>query len=147
MMLEPKTIGEQIECLARLTGAPESFTDQVQQLFTRKGITLDSDASPYVKALEEAFQREESIRYNSLRFRRDLAQVQQGFEKVGQSYVKQVEQLRKIRRSLQERANRLRGKLRGNAQGTVEIQGNHRNLITKRQYDQLPMVPGPEEPQ
>jgi len=147
MTLEPKTIGEQIECLARLTGAPESFIDQVQQLFTRKGITLDSDASPYVKALEEAFQREESIRYNSLRFRRDLAQIQQGFEKVGRSYVKQVEQLRKIRRSLQERANRLRGKLRGNAHGTVEVQGNHRNLITKRQYDQFPMVPGPKDPQ
>ena len=62
MNFQPKSICDHIECLSRLTGAPDAFITQVKALFAKKGISLNADASPYLKALEEAFRREESIR-------------------------------------------------------------------------------------
>ena len=69
MTFEPKSIADHIDCLARLTGAPRSFVLQVKDLFGRKGISLETDASPYLAALEEAFRREESIRTSARRAR------------------------------------------------------------------------------
>ena len=148
MTFEPKSIHDHIECLGRLTGAPASFVDQVKQLFIKKGITLDTAATPYLTALEEAFQREESIRANALRTRNEVSRMQQGFEKIGASYMQQVEQLKKIRSVLQEQAKQLKGKLAAKPRSRpVAIQGDHRTYITKRQSDAMPMVPGPDEPQ
>ena len=59
-----------------------------------------------------------------------------------------MEQLKKIRSSLQDQADRLRGKLASKANsGAVAIQGDHRSYITKRQTDAVPLVPGPDETQ
>ena len=59
---EPRTIDEHILCLARLTGASETFVCEVRALFLRRGIALDSNAAPYLAALEDAFLREERTR-------------------------------------------------------------------------------------
>jgi hypothetical protein len=141
MEFEPKSILQQIECLARLTGASESFVGQVKALFTQKGISLDEDASPYLHALEEAFRREESIRSNSSRARKSLSGLQSNFNKIGQAYVKQIDQLRKMRSNLQGR-RRKRGRL---SIPPVSIQGDHRTYVTPPQRETMPMVPGPEE--
>ena len=89
-MYEPQSIGDHIECLARMTGAPLTFVDQVQALFLAKGISLDTAATPFVEALDEAFRREEQIRNSTYRARRNLAAIQQNFEKVGRAYVDQL---------------------------------------------------------
>jgi len=148
MNYEPKTIAEQIECLARLTGAPQSFICQVKELFTRKGITLDSSATPYLKALEEAFQREESIRASSRQARQSVARIHDNMERLGKTYVRQVEHLKKVRSSLQEQAGRLREQHQARrSRPPVEIEGDHRSFITPTQREDLPMVPGPKEEQ
>jgi hypothetical protein len=59
---EPRTIDDHILCLARLTGASETFVCEVRALFIRRGIALDSNAAPYLAALEDAFLREERTR-------------------------------------------------------------------------------------
>ncbi len=149
MTYEPKTISDHIECLARLTGAPDSFIDQVKSLFSNKGIDLSDNASPYLDALEDAFRREESIRCSSFRARENIAKLQQNFQKVGKAYVKQISQLKKIQSSLQEQSRRLRrasGRVRNN-KTHVTIKGDHRTYVTRPERDDLPMVPGPKEVQ
>lgn len=149
MTFDPKTISDQIECLARLTGATDSFVCQVKALFTRKGIPLEADSSPYVKALEEAFRREESIRANSQRARESISALHQNFSKVGQAYVKQVEQLKKIQSNLREQTQKLRRDRRPGkpAPQSVRIKGDHRTYVTRQQRDGYPMVPGPKDVQ
>ncbi len=144
MTFRPKTIEQQIDCLARLSGASESFICQVKALFTKKGIPLDSDAAPYQKALEDAFHREEAIRVTSQRARKCLVELHENFGKIGHAYVKQVEQLRKIQSNLRDQARKLRKKT---DKQSVTIRGDHRSYVTKPQPDSLPMVPGPEETQ
>jgi len=62
MSWDPRTIDEQILCLARLTGASDAFVVEVRALFVRRGIALNSDSAPYLSALEDAFLREERTR-------------------------------------------------------------------------------------
>jgi hypothetical protein len=150
MTYDPKSIEEQIRCLARLTGAPGSFVDQVRALFVSKGIPLDTDATPFVEALEDAFRREETIRASSARARRQMAKLRDDFRKVGRAYVDQLSQLRRLQSSLKEQSRRLRGKpprQRKQRATRVAVQGDHRSLVTRTEREQLPMVPGPEEPQ
>jgi len=149
MHFEPQSIADHIECLARLTGAPQAFVIQVKDLFSRKGISLESDATPYLKALEEAFKREEHIRTTTARARQNLARLQDNFSKVGQAYVRQLEHLKKIQARLQESGRSVRGAEHAEG-GLHEISvpgGNHRTLVTRQQRDNLPLVPGPDDPQ
>src|SRR5262245_9682028 len=94
MTFDPKSISEQIDCLARLTGAPRSFVTQVRALFTRKGISLDTDATPYVRALEDAFRREETIRVSAQRAKQNMTKLQDNFHRISKAYVQQLQQLR-----------------------------------------------------
>ncbi len=149
MINEPQTIDEHIECLSRLTGAPDSFTSQVKELFTRKGITLESDATPYVRALEEAFQREESIRHDARQARNNAAQLRNNFTKLGQTYTKQLAQLKRIQASLRrhmsgkpDRASSASPTLRA-----IRVRGKKHVYTTRTVLDEMPMVPGPEDPQ
>ena len=71
----PKSIAEEIEILARLTGASPVFVEQVRTLFTSKAIGLDEAVDPFLTALEEAFRREEEIRASSERARQSLSKV------------------------------------------------------------------------
>jgi hypothetical protein len=146
---QPKSIDEQIQCLARLTGAPGSFVEQVRALFTAKGIPLDTDATPFLKALEEAFRREENIRASSTHAKAQMAKLRDNFRKVGEAYVNQLSQLRRLQSSLQEQSRRLQSKLAPKRQSAtrVTIAGDHRSLVTRTVREQLPMVPGPKEQQ
>jgi hypothetical protein len=135
MDFEPKSIDEQIECLARLTGASASFVTQVKELFTRKGIPLESAATPYVKALEEAFRREESIRTTSWRARQSISKLNRHFSKLGEAYVKRVSGTGAGAGAPAKRA----------PARTVTVYADHRALITGLQREVPPTVPGPDE--
>ena len=147
MQFEPKSISEHIDCLARMTGASEPFIAQVRALFEKKGISLDAEATPYLNALEEAFRREENVRTSSARARQNLSKLQNNFNKVGKAYVSQVERLRQIQNTLQGQADRLRKSKKPRSGKPVVIHGDHRTYVTKPQREDLPMVPGPKDPQ
>lgn len=146
---QPKSIEYHIDFLARRSGAPEAFVRQVKQVFDRKGISLGEDAAPYVQALEEAFRREENIRFGTTRARESIDSMQRNFQRIGKAYVDQLSQLKRIQSSLRSESNRLRGKVDAmRASGTtyqVTIKGDHRTLVTPMVREELPMVPGPEE--
>jgi len=142
MPFELKSIADQIDCLARLTGAPRSFVCQVKDLFSRKGIPLESDASPYLRALEEAFKREETIRTNAHRARRNLARLADNFNRIGRNYVRQLEQLRRMQSDLQAR-----GRESAKQAAVPPPAGRRRAFMVPRVSDRLLMVPGPEEEQ
>ena len=151
MEFEPKSVAEQIECLARLTGASDAFAGQVRALFSKKGISLEADATPYISALEEAFRREAGIRCNAERARESITRLHSDFSKIGEAYVKQVEQLRKIQSGLRDQTRRSMktgpGKGKNKDVRPVTIRGDHRTYITRPQTEELPMVPGPKEVQ
>jgi hypothetical protein len=149
MTFEPKTISDHIDCLARLTGAPRSFVLQVKDLFSRKGISLDADASPYLAALEEAFRREESIRAGARRARSNIARTHESFSKIGRNYVRQFERMKKMQSNLRGRTKRARDRRAGRGAGgaQISIPGDHRSIVTRQESDDLPMVPGPKEEQ
>ena len=149
MFQEPTSIAEHIECLARLTGAPLTFVDQVRALFVAKGISLEDHATPFLEALEEAFRREETIRHSSVRAKQSINDIQANFRKVGRAYVEQLEQLKKIQSSLQTQSHRLRKKLTGRSSNIthITVNGDHRSFVTKPVREQLPMVPGPKDMQ
>jgi hypothetical protein len=147
MSHEPKTISDHIRCLARLTGAPVSFVDQVKQLFERKGISLHDDASPYLDALEEAFRREESIRSTTLRARQSVVRMQDNFQRIGKAYVEQLSQLKRLRSSLHDESKKLRRDKPGRERRSMKItiEGDHRTFVTRPETEHLPLVPGPKE--
>jgi hypothetical protein len=148
MNYDPKSISDHIDCLARLTGAPGSFVDQVRSLFVDKGISLDSAAGPFLSALEEAFRREESVRHTSSRAQRNIEQLSENFKRVGQSYVSQLSRAKDAKSRLEEQAQRLRREAsgaRGNKMMQVTIKGDHRTFVTRQVREELPMVPGPKE--
>jgi hypothetical protein len=149
MMPEPKTIAEQIDCLARLTGAPRSFVMQVKELFSRKGIPLESDASPYLRALEEAFKREETIRTNAARAKENVQRLASNFNRMGRTYARQLEQLKRIQSELRAQNRKLTPGAEEPAdwRSTRSADGNRHTFMTRQISDNMPMVPGPEEEQ
>ena len=146
-MHEPKTLTEQISCLAQLTGAPESFVMQVKKLFSRKGISLDCDAGPYLKALEEAFKREENIRCTTERARDNIKRLQIDFNRIGEAYVKQLAELKKLRTGMAARSGARKKDPAGPCDDIPIPGGTHRSFVTPPQTDKFPMVPGPKEKQ
>ena len=145
MTFEPKTIADHIDCLARLTGAPRSFVLQVKDLFSRKGISLDADASPYLSALEEAFRREESIRASAKQARTAVTGTGTDFKKVGKAYVQQLERLRRVQAGLRDKRKGSREAAPESTQVSIDPELSSRSLVTRQQREDLPMVPGPEE--
>lgn len=140
-----KSIAEQIESLARLTGAPESFVDQVRELFTRKGISLDEDSAPYMKALEEAFIREESIRASARQARTAMTAPGTDFRKIGKVYVQQLERLRRAQAGRRGRRRASGSSETDTEKPAVEVGPSSQGLVTRQQNEDLPMVPGPED--
>jgi hypothetical protein len=149
MNYEAKTICDHIDCLARLTGAPDSFVVQVKELFGRKGISLHEDAEPYIKALEEAFRREETIRASALRARQNLSSMSDNFQKIGRAYVEQLSRPRKSAAEPHASARRPRSKTATSRPTAhqITIQGDHRTYVTRTEREELPMVPGPDDMQ
>jgi len=154
MDYEPKSIADQIDCLARMTGAPPSFVDQVRELFAKKAISLDEDAAPYMKALEEAFVREESIRAGAQRAEAQVSRLSTDFDKIGKAYVQQLERLRRVQAELQDKRRegrkthlKLKPKSSSGA-GSFAASGpsiTGRSLVTRQQNEDMPLVPGPDE--
>lgn len=139
---EPKSIVWQIERLARETAAPTSFVEQVHAFFHAKGISLSDDAEPYLVALEEAFQLEETVRRNTRWARENLVRLQECVRLVGATYQQQLGQLRRVRDSLdqqgrlvREGAQRLRELSRSATQGRTAISGPKGTFL----------VPGPRD--
>jgi len=139
MAFEPKSIAEQIDCLARLTGASDTFIGQVRALFEKKGIGLESDAAPYLGALEEAFRREENIRASTRQARESVTRMQGSFSQMGKSYVEKAKNWTANRKPAAP-APRPRRQ-------PIAIQGDHRSYITQPQREDFPLVPGPKETQ
>ena len=147
MIYDPKSIGEHIECLAKLTGAPGEFVEQVRSLFATKGISLDTQAGPFIDALEEAFRREENIRHANAHARRNITQLHESFKRVGESYVSHLSKLKRVQSRLQEESRRLQRQAARGAGNMmhVTIKGDHRTFVTRPVREELPMVPGPKE--
>lgn len=146
-MNERKSIAEHIQSLARTTGAPGSFIEQVQALFVTKGISLDEDVAPFLDALDEAFRREETIRAQPQRAREDMERVTDSFRRAGQAYVERVSNLERQHDEVQDRRRLVRHVGAGPAAGTtrVTVRGSHRALVTRPVRENQPLVPGPKE--
>lgn len=142
-----RSIDDQIDCLARLTGAPGSFVQQVRALFTSKGISLDTDAKPFLRALEEAFRREETIRAGSAHAKSQIVRLRENFRRVGKAYVEQLSQLRRGPSQPPVRGGKPARQPGQPTTTRVTVSGDHRSLVTRTIREQLPMVPGPKEPQ
>ena len=127
-----RTIHDEIEALARLTGAPDLFVRQVRDLFERKGISLDDDVAPYASALEEAFVREEQIRAHAARARENLTRIRSEFARIGRGYARRA------------------GAEFGSAEcheDPIEVPDAHRAYVTSPQSESWPVIPGPDEVQ
>ena len=81
--------------------------------------------------------------------KRNISKVQDNFQKIGRAYVEQLSQLKKIQSTLREQSQRLRKKHgpRSGEAVQVLINGDHRTYIARTEREDLPMVPGPKDPQ
>lgn len=141
MAQQHRSIEEHIECLARLTGAPLSFVDQVRLLFRSKGISLESEVAPFVEALDEAFRREENIRCTAQQARRNLVHLDRNFEQVGKAYVAQHSKPKRA-----AAATRAQDRARsGSGVTQVTIRAGHRAFVTRTVREDQPLVPGPQD--
>jgi hypothetical protein len=137
------TIDQRIRLLARETGAPSAFQEQVRTLFRSKGISLEEDCEPYASALREAFQREARIRRSTVDARRNLGRLQDHFRSIGTTYRRQLDQLRRIQKALERRAEALEAA----GDRSSSRPGEPRRYVTRVQKDDPFLVPGPDDVQ
>jgi hypothetical protein len=138
----PKSIAEEIEILARLTGAPSAFVEQVRALFTNKAISLDEAVEPFLPALEEAFRCEQTIRASSTDARRHVARMQEDLGRTRDLCRDQAGQLRKARAHLETSARRIR-ESGERLEAAAFALGIRRGF--QREIDLDPIVPGPKD--
>jgi hypothetical protein len=138
----PKSIAEEIEILARLTGAPTAFVEQVRALFTSKAISLDEEAEPFLPALEEAFRREQTIRTSSAEARRHVLRAQESLGRTTDIYRDQAEQLRRAKAQLENSARRIRESGQ-RLEAAAFALGVRRGFQRDTEVD--PIVPGPKD--
>ena len=138
----PKSIAEEIEILARLTGAPRAFVEQVRALFTSKAISLDDAVDPFLVALDEAFRREETIRASSSQARRGLDRAQENLGRVREIHREQTEHLRRARANLESSARRIR-ESGERLEAAAYALGVRRGAY--HETDAAPIVPGPKD--
>jgi hypothetical protein len=100
MARESTTIGSHINRLASETGASSSFVMRVRELFSRKGISLDSDGQPYAEALQNAFLRERMIRDRAEQTRERIEKLQDQLVEVSSTFQSHLERLKKIQSAL-----------------------------------------------
>ncbi len=139
-----RCIGEEIQRLARQTGAPGSFVEQVRGFFQAKRISLDEDSEPYLTALEQAFLLEESVRRNTVRARENLIRLQDCLRLVGATYQQQLGQLRRVRDSLEQQNRLVREgaqRLRDLSRSASQSQGRSLTSAPKGTF----LVPGPRD--
>lgn len=141
---DARTIGEEIDVLAHLTGAPEAFVRQVRALFTSKAIALDEDAAPFRPALEEAFRREEMIRTYSDHVQRGLSRIRDNLVRVKSTCRGDADRVRDARGSLERSVRRLRES--GERLEAAAYAFGSRSRVVK-EVEAEPLVPGPKEVQ
>ena len=71
--------------------------------------------------------------------------LRENFRRVGQAYVEQLSQLRRVQSTLKLPPRR--SSSRRTVPTHVTVTGNHRSLVTRTVSEQMPMVPGPKDPQ
>lgn len=140
MSRSKQTLAQSIATLARETRAPAAFVERVRTLFEGRGIPLDSNAAPFVKALDDAFRRHATVRKSLARAYRNLGVMQSDLEELNTALHRRLERLRSIRRDIRSR----------DAATGVEPEPSNvvglvatRTLIVRGEYD-LAIVPGPE---
>jgi len=138
----PKSIAEEIEILARLTGAPSAFVEQVRALFTSKAISLDEAVEPFLPALEEAFRRERTIRTSSTEARRHVTRMRENLGRARDLCQDQADQLRKAKAHLENSARRIR-ESGERLEAAAFALGVRRGF--QREIDVDPIVPGPKD--
>jgi hypothetical protein len=136
-----KTIGEEIDRLARQTGAPQGFVGQMRDYFLTR---LTDDAAPYLPAIEEAFLLEETVRRNTTRARENLVRLQECVRLVGTTYQQQLGQLRRVRDTLEHQGKLVREgatRLRDLTRAVTKAHPRKVALV----HDEALLVPGPSE--
>jgi hypothetical protein len=135
-----RSIADHIESLARLTGAPRAFVVQVRELFERKGISLESDAAPYARALDEAFTRERSIRSDAGRSRDGFDRIRRECDRVGRRFVQRV-----VAASSGSRRTEAETPDDDEPEETIELaRPDPRAVVVGIEREALPLVHGPE---
>ncbi len=143
------TIGETIRRLARESGAPASFVDQVREFFYAKRVPLHECVDPYLAALKEVFLLEETVRRGTLEARENLIRLQDCLRLVGSTYQQQLGQLRRVRDSLDQQGRLVREgaqRLRDLARGAQQRPKQQSRTVWSVP-DGVFLVPGPIEPQ
>lgn len=139
-----RTIAEEIDRLAQETGASPAFVAQVRDFFFGKRIDIESDAEPYLPALQESFLLEETVRRNTVRARENLVKLQDSLRLVGTTYQQQLGQLRRLRDSLDQQGRLVH-------EGADRLRDLTRAVAGGRPTIALPsgtcLVPGPRDPQ
>lgn len=97
MASRDESIGARIEVLARQTGASPDFVQRIRELFANKGISLDTNVSPYNQALAEAFERERRLRVTAIQTRENLERLHQQLLKFNRSFKQQLERIKELR--------------------------------------------------
>lgn len=90
------SIETQIGILARESGASADFVDRIRELFSNKGISLESDVRPYVRALTEAFERERRLRMTAIQTRQNLERLHQQLLKFNRTFKQQLAKIKEL---------------------------------------------------
>jgi hypothetical protein len=95
-MADRRSIGYQIEELARLTSAPRSLVEQIRTIFERRGVAMDDDALPYLEVLEETFSRAAMLERESTSARAAFGRLEENSRRFADSCQEMYGQLRSM---------------------------------------------------
>ncbi|HET8947058.1 MAG TPA: hypothetical protein VFQ07_08740 [Candidatus Polarisedimenticolia bacterium] len=95
-MADRRSIGYQIEELARLTSAPRSLVEQIREIFLRRGVAMQEDALPYLEVLEETFSRAAMLERENASARAALFRLEENSRRFADSCQEMYGQLRSM---------------------------------------------------
>ena len=114
-MAHRRSIGYEIEELARLTGAPRPLVEEIRAIFVRRGVALEDDSLPYIEVLEETFSRAAMLERESASARTAFARLEENSRRFADSCQEMYGHLRSMeeflglgKRTSQEEAGRRR---------------------------------------
>ena len=132
-----------IAALAEDSGAPDAFVGKIRALFQAKGIALDRGAGPYLRALREAFRREETLRRVSDHSRAAVDRAREDLGRLDRQWESQLAQLRSLQQRLQRRAGALRERVESLRALEDDDAPGERRVMSPGSVE-LPFVPGPD---
>jgi len=95
-MADRRSIGYQIEELARLTGAPRSLVEEIRGIFLKHGVSMQEDALPYLEVLEETFSRAAMLERENASARTALSRLEENSRRFADSCQEMYGQLRSM---------------------------------------------------